>query len=134
MVGMSYYDFDEIELLNGWLIDLNERFTSTPAAQRNLADFVAERNKLTEQMQAVRSRQYAATNPKINVQRVVYENVRLTLGQTFHLTKEEIKGPASLISNSRKGGIRQLELTALPVTAEQLEQALLLEEAMQVEE
>ena len=36
----------------------------------------------------------------------------------------------SLISNRSKGGIRQLELSALSVTAEQLEQALLLEEAM----
>jgi uncharacterized protein len=134
MVGMNFYDFDEIELLNSWLIDLNERFTATPNEQRNLAAFVAERNKLTEQMQTVRGRQYAATNPKINVHRVVYENVRLTLGQTFHLTREEIQGPASLISNSRKGGIRQLELSNLPVTAEQLEQSLLLEEAMHGEE
>ena len=74
MVGISYYDFDEIELLNSWLIDLNERFTSTPVEKRNLASFVAERNNLTEQMQAVRSRQYVSTNPKINVHRVVYEN------------------------------------------------------------
>jgi uncharacterized protein len=130
MVGISYYDFDEIELLNSWLIDLNERFTSTPVEKRNLASFVAERNNLTEQMQAVRSRQYVSTNPKINVHRVVYENVKLTLGQSFCLTREEMLGPMSLISNSSKGGIRQLELSALSVTAEQLEQALLLEEAM----
>ncbi len=134
MAGMNFYDFDEIELLNSWLIDLNERFTTTPVEQRNLVAFVAERNKLTEQMQTVRSCQYSATNPKINVHRVVYENVRLTLGQTFYLTREEIQGPASLISNSRKGGIRQLELSDLSVTADQLEQSLMLEEAMHDEE
>lgn len=131
IAGINFHDFDEIELLNSWLIDLNERFTATPNEQRNLAAFVAERNKLTEQMQAVRNRRYSTTNAKINVHRVVYENVRLNIGQTFYLTREQIAGPTSLISNSLEGGIRQLELSALSVTAEQLEQALLLEEALQ---
>lgn len=134
MVGTNFYDFDEVELLNSWLIDLNERFTATPNEQRNLAAFVAERNKLSEQMQKVRIRQYATTNAKINVHRVVYENVRLTIGQTFCLTKEQIAGPVSLISNSLEGGIRQLDMSKLSVTAAQLEEALVLEQALQENE
>jgi uncharacterized protein (DUF342 family) len=134
VAGVNFHDYDEIETLNKLLVELNDGFTATPESQRNLAAFVNERNKLSEQMQEVRARMYVNTNAKINVHRVVYENARLTLGHCFYMTREEITGPVSLIGNNQEGGIRQLEMSALSVSAEQLEQALLLEEAMGVKQ
>ncbi|MBV5341289.1 MAG: hypothetical protein J0665_17330 [Deltaproteobacteria bacterium] len=49
----------------------------------------------------------------INVHRIVYENVRLIVGQAFQLTSENIQGPVSLIRNSRDGGLHHLEMSAL---------------------
>ncbi len=130
MAGVNFHDFDEIEALNKLLVELNQSFTATPENKRNLAVFITERNKLTEQMQEVRERRYSNSNAKINVHKIMYENARLTLGQYFYITRDEITGPLSLIGNNQDGGIRQLEMTPLSISAEQLEQALMLEEAM----
>lgn len=130
MVGMNYRDFDETERINKELVELNEQFTATPESQRDLTAFVAERNRLSEQLQLVRGRISPAANPRINVQRVVYENARITLGRNFHMTREEIQGPVSLIPNTVEGGIRQLPVSSLSIPAEELEQAAIIEEAM----
>jgi len=130
MVGVNYRDFDETERINKELVKLNGEFTASPESQRNLAAFVAERNRLSEQLQLVRIRISPEANPRINVQRVVYENARITLGQNFKLIREEIQGPVSLIPNTVEGGLRELEMTPLSVPAEELEQSVILEEAM----
>ncbi|MBV5341718.1 MAG: DUF342 domain-containing protein [Deltaproteobacteria bacterium] len=130
MAGISYRDFDETEALNSQLVVLNDQFTAISADKRDLNTFIAARNRLTEQLQEVRNRSYDATNPKINVSRVVYENVRLLVGQAFELTNEDIQGPVSLIRNSRDGGLHHLAMSALTVPAVQLEQAIMLEQTL----
>ena len=57
----------------------------------------------------------------------------MTIGQSAVTTKEPIEGPVTLISNTIEGGIRQLELSDLSVSAADLEKAILLNDALLTE-
>ncbi len=134
IVGVHYADFDQIELLNRALLDLNEKFAATPPNQRDLMAFMTERNRLSTLLQEVNSHQYDNANPKVNVHKIVYENVRLKFDRVASVTTEEIKGPATLISNLDESELLQLQMSGLPITANQLKEALIREQKEKLEE
>ena len=131
--GVNYEDHAEIESFNRKLIEVNHQFASRSKENRDLAGFIGERNKLTAQLAEVRSRTYIQTNPRINVHRTVYENVKITIGQTFELTSSEMAGPVSLISNTINGGLRKLPMADMGIPAEDLEQMAILSETVTFE-
>ena len=61
-------------------------------------------------------------NPKINVQKVLRDGVAVSLGKAREEIKFDRQGPLSIIENTRQGGLRFLSLTALSVSAAEIEQ------------
>ena len=61
-------------------------------------------------------------NPKINIQKILRDGVVIALGRVKEEIKIDRQGPMSIIENTRDGGLRFLALTALPVTAAEIEQ------------
>ncbi len=61
-------------------------------------------------------------NPKINIQKVLRDGVVIALGRVKEEIKFDRQGPLSIIENTRDGGLRFLSLTALPVSAAEIEQ------------
>lgn len=93
--------------------------------QVNLAE---EREDLSEELANFKTEDHPTENPKINALYAIKEGVILNLNQTSEEVKHEINGPVSIIENSRQGGLRQLTLSPLKVSAEQLEEETLQEE------
>ncbi len=64
-------------------------------------------------------------NPKINVQKVLRDGVVIALGKIRQEITSDRQGPLSVIENTRDGGLRFLTLSALSVSAAELEQQYL---------
>ncbi len=133
IVGVNYNDYDMIEVLNHSLIELNEQFAAAPPNQRDLMAFMTERNRLSTQLQEVNSHTYENANPKVNVIKIVHENVRFKFDRMASVTTDVIKGPVTLISNLDESEILQLQMSGMPITADQLKEALLREQKEQKE-
>lgn len=84
-----------------------------------------ERDELSEELANFRNEDHPTANPKINALYAIKEGVILNLNQTSEEVRHEINGPVSIIENSRQEGLRQLTLSPLKISAEQLEEETL---------
>jgi len=76
-------------------------------------------------------RTYEQCNPKINVRKILYEGVNITLGNLSDLTREERKGPLSIIENTIEGGFRYLGMTPLSFKAQAIEQTFIRQQELE---
>lgn len=122
VAGVHYGDLEELNSLFNELKVLVAEFTSAPKGSVDMKEFAKKRAIVTERTQEVRSRTYEQCNPKINVKKMLYEGVNITVGMTSDNILEERKGPVSIIENSIEGGFRFLGMTALSFKAQMIEQ------------
>ncbi len=123
-------DYHDVELLEKLFTALAE--TQNKAKESQSLTEIAELRKttasLTDNIMAIRGKENAATNAKINVKAVLYENVQLILGSVAETTKEQMDGAHSIIENSIEGGLRYLSMTSLDVKATDIELAFIREQ------
>ncbi len=122
VVGVHYSDQEELTFLFNEMKQLITSFN----ANRQSADhkvFAKERSSIADRLQEVRSRKHADSNPKVNIKKVLYEGVCITLASPTEEIKEARKGPMSIIENTMDGGFRYLSLTELNIKAEDIERA-----------
>ncbi|MDD2274042.1 MAG: FapA family protein [Desulfuromonadaceae bacterium] len=122
VAGVHYADLEELNCLFNELKALVAEFTAAPKGTVDMKAFAQKRALVTERTQEVRSRIYEQCNPKINVKKVLYEGVSITLGMISDNILEERKGPVSIIENSIEGGFRFLGMTPLSFKAHMIEQ------------
>lgn len=125
VAGVHYRDLEELNRLFHELKQLIAQFNSVPKETVDLKEFSRHRAAITEKTQEVRLRTYERSNPKVNVRKVLYEGVNITLGSLSETIKEERKGPLTVIENTIKGGFRYLGMTDLSFTAQAIEQTFI---------
>lgn len=87
--------------------------------QINIAE---EQEDLSEELSNFQTNEHPTRNPKINALTAIKEGVIINLGEAAEELKQEISGPVSVIENTQHGGIRQLSLSPLKISAEHLEE------------
>ncbi|MDD2365941.1 MAG: FapA family protein [Desulfuromonadaceae bacterium] len=122
VAGVHYGDLTELNGLFNELKVLVAEFSAAPKGTLDMKAFAAKRAEITERTQAVRSRTYEQCNPKINVKKMLYEGVSITLGIITETINVERKGPVSIIENSIEGGLRFLGMTALSFNSQAIEE------------
>lgn len=130
VVGVHYKDTEELNYLFNELKTLMAEFT----AKKETSDIkllTARRALITEKTHEVRLRIHEESNPKINVTQKLYEGVSITLGMITETTKEERKGPMSIIENTIEGGLRFLGMTQLAFKAMDIEQTFIQQHEME---
>ncbi len=125
VAGVHYGDLEELNCLFNELKDLVAEFTAAPKGTVDMKAFAQKRALVTERTQEVRSRTYEQCNPKINVKKVLYEGVSITLGMISDNIREERRGSVSIIENSIEGGFRFLGMTPLSFRAQMIEQTFI---------
>lgn len=125
VAGAHYGDLEELNGLFNELKLLVAEFSAAPKGTIDMKDFAKKRAVITERTQEVRSRAHERCNPKINVKKVLYEGVAITLGMVSDIIREERKGPVSVIENSIEGGLRFLGMTQLSFKAQDIEQTFI---------
>lgn len=123
VAGAHYKDLEELNCLFNELKSLVAEFTAAPKGTVDMKEFALKRAAITERTQEVRSRTYEQCNPKINVKKMLYEGVNITLGMISDNILGERKGPVSVIENSIEGGFRFLGMTPLSFKAQEIEQS-----------
>lgn len=123
IAGVHYGDQEEINALFNELKEVIASFNASQKTAADLKEFQGNRAAITGRTQEVRSRHHEATNPKINVRKMLYDGVTVTLGSYSETIKEERKGPMSIIANTIDSGLRFLGLTELSVKADAIESA-----------
>ncbi len=121
IVGAHYHDLEELSRLFNDLKELVAQFNSASVETVSPHELASKRALITGRIQEVRSRTHERCNPKINVRKVLYEEVYITLGTLSENTREERKGPFSVIENTIDGGFRYLGMTALSFKAADIE-------------
>ena len=121
VTGVHYRDLEELNQLFQALKQLIAEYQNAPKGTVDLKEFARKRSAITEQTEKVRHRKYAACNPKINVKKVLYEGVNITVGSQSLNIKEARNGPLSIIENTIEGGIRYLGMTPLSFQAQAIE-------------
>lgn len=122
VAGVHYGDLEELNCLFNELKLLVAEFSEAPKGTIDMREFVQKRAGITARTQEVRSRAHEQCNPKINVKKMLYEGVNITLGMISDNVTEERKGPVSIIENTIEGGFRYLGMTALSFKACMIEQ------------
>jgi len=131
VAGVHYADLEELNCLFNELKALVAEFTAAPKGTVDMKAFAQKRALITERTQEVRSRTYEQCNPKINVKKVLYEGVSITLGMISDNILEERKGPVSIIENSIEGGFRFLGMTQLSFRAQMIEQTFIQQQQLE---
>jgi len=126
-VGVDYHDAEELERLFADL-EHNQAQLAQTESMPEIEELRKLRAALTDRIFAIRAKTDQMSNPKINVQRVLYENILLSLGTVNEEVKEQVEGPTSIIENTIDGGLRFLPLTGLDVKAKDIELAYVKEQ------
>jgi uncharacterized protein (DUF342 family) len=128
----SGVDYHDVELLNILFDSLSE--TQQKASDSKSLTEITELRKtcasLSDSIMAIRGKANVAANAKINVKKVLYENVQMSVGSAVEIAKEQLDGAHSIIENSIDGGLRYLAMTSLNVKASDIELAFVREEKM----
>lgn len=125
VAGVHYGDLEDLNALFNELKLLVAEFSAAPKGTVDMKEFAKKRAEITERTQQVRSRKHEQSNPKINVKKMLYEGVNITLGNASDSIIEERKGPVSLIENTIEGGLRFLGMTQLSFNAQTIEQTFI---------
>ena len=120
VAGVNYHDLDGLNRLFNDLKQVIERFQASTDKTKG-GELIKQRAAITEGIQEIRSHTYETANPKINVKKMLFEKVTITLDTISEEIKEECSGPLSLIANTVEGGVRFLSLTDLSVKAADIE-------------
>jgi hypothetical protein len=123
VAGVSYRDMEELNQRFNELKNLVARFNAADKSTVDPKEFQQERAAITGKIHEVRTRTYERTNYKINVRKMIYGGVTITLGGASEEFREERPGPFSIIENTIEGGFRFLGMTDLAFPAVEIEKA-----------
>lgn len=126
-VGVDYHDAEELERLFAGL-EKNQTQIAQTESLPEIEELRKVRAGLTDRILAIRAKTDQRSNAKINVQRMLYENILLSIGTVNEETKEQLDGPVSIIENTIEGGLRYLQVTSLDVKAKDIELAFVKEQ------
>jgi len=88
----------------------------------------SDRRTLDGKIDAIRSEMVSSSNPMINIRGKIMESTTIALGNATDQINEELKGPLSIIENTREEMLRILPLHPLSVNACDIEARILREE------
>ena len=131
IAGVHYHDLEELNLLFNELKQLIAQFSAAPKGEVDPQEFAKNRTLITEKIQEVRTRTHERCNPKINVRKMLFDGVSITLGMLNENIREERKGPLSMIENTIDGGFRFLGMTALSFKAAAIEKTFIQQKLLQ---
>lgn len=120
IVGVHYRDQEELNRLFNEMKGLLSAFSANKA-MADPKQFAKERAAIAARLEEVRSRKHEHCNAKVNVKKMLYEGVCITLGAPSQEIKEARKGPVSIIENTIDGGFRYLSMTDISVNASDIE-------------
>ncbi len=129
LVGVDYNYVEELKHLLGQL-------TATQAEigeARSLEEITELRKRaaiLSERISTIRGKTVAAANAKINVKKMLHENVKMVLGDVTSTMQEEKNGPITIIENISAGGVRFIPMTSMDLKAADIERAFILEQKL----
>lgn len=121
VAGSNFRDLEELNRLFNELKQIIAEFTAAPKGSIDPAELARKRAEITEKIHAVRTREYPRANSKVNVRKMLYEGVNITLGLLTENVREERKGPLTVIENTIEGGFRFLGMTDLAFNAREIE-------------
>jgi hypothetical protein len=124
IVGVDYRYVEELRQL---LDELTETQAQIREA-RSLEEITELRRKatgLSERVATIRSKTVAAANAKINVKKMLHENVRMALGDVTATPQGSKVGPITIIENISEGGLRFIPMSSLAVKATDIELAFI---------
>jgi len=122
--GNSYLDLNEIEGLKAELEKTQWRYDCSISLMEK-SELKGKIAALSNQIVAIRNKEYPNRNPKINVKQMMYEKTQITIGTSMEDVKEKITAGTSIIENSLKGGFRYLPFTSLFVKATDIEMSII---------
>jgi uncharacterized protein (DUF342 family) len=125
-VGNSYLDLNEIEGIMAELEEVQLRYDGSVSLTEK-SELKEAITALSDQIVAIRNKEYPNRNPKINVKHRMYEKTQITIGALVEDIKETITDGTSIIENSLKGGFRYLPFTSLFVKATDIEKSIISE-------
>ena len=131
VAGVHYGDLEELNNLFNELKLLIAEFSAAPKGTVDMKEVTKKRADITARTQEVRSRTHEQCNPKINIKKVLYEGVNITLGIITDNINGERKGPVSVIENSIDGGFRFLGMTPLSFKAQMIEQTFIQQQQLE---
>ncbi len=121
IAGANYRDLKELNQRFSDLKELIARFNAAQKANLDQKQFQQDRIAISSHIQEIRARTYERTNPKVNVRKMIYGAVSITLGGASEEFREERSGPFSIIENTIDGGFRFLGMTDLAFAAVEIE-------------
>jgi uncharacterized protein (DUF342 family) len=133
VAGVHYGDLEELNDLFNELKMLVAEFNAAPKGTVDLKEFAGKRAAITKRTQDVRSRTHEQCNAKVNVKKMLYEGVNITLGLICDNVREEHTGPVSIIENSVEGGFRFLGMTPLSFNAHMIEQTFIQQHQLELQ-
>ncbi|HPX61531.1 MAG TPA: FapA family protein [Deltaproteobacteria bacterium] len=128
--GVNYRDQEELNRLFHELKELIDHFTADKA-NADMKEFAHRRAEITARVQQARTRDYPGRNPKVNVKKLLYEMVNITLGTVSEDNREERQGPITIIANTVEEGFRYIGMSDLAVRAEDIELAFVQQSELQ---
>ena len=127
LVGVDYHYVEELK-------QLLEELTATQdeiAAAGSLEEITALRKRaaaLSTRSANLRTKTVAAANAKINVKKMLHENVHMVLGDVTETVQEFKVGPLTIVENISEGGLRFIPMSSIDVKASDIELAFILEQ------
>ncbi|UFS70767.1 FapA family protein [Geomonas sp. RF6] len=121
VVGVSYRDLEELTQRFDELKELTAREKLAHGSKGETNKLHQQRVAITSLIQEIRSRVYTRANAKVNVRKMMYGGVTVSLGTMTEEFREERPGPFSMIENTVEGGVRFLGMTDLAFAASSLE-------------
>ena len=82
----------------------------------------ASKVEFSKELENFEKKDHPTANPKINVLNVAKEGVVVALGKTLTTLEREISGPASIIENTQKRGIRSTTYSPLTIAVEDMDE------------
>jgi uncharacterized protein len=121
-VGVNYQDLAEMAKRFKELEEIAERQKKVEGTKAEREASLRERAAITALIREIRARKYERANAKINVRKVLFGGVRVSLDMLVEMFREERSGPFTMIENKVEGGMRFLDITDLSVKANDLEE------------
>lgn len=133
LVGVDYHYVEELKRLL-------EELTATQdeiGEAGSLEEITALRKgaaALSIRIASLRTKTVAAANARINVKKMLHENVRMVLGDVTETVQELRAGPLTIVENISEGGLRFIPMSSMDVKATDIELAFILEQKRSNEE
>lgn len=126
----------KIETAVGPMHPDDDAFKALPAPRKEALSKLIEtletlrnsRRILDEEIAGIQSEKVSASNPMLNAHGKIMESTTIALGNATVQIIEEVKGPVSIIENTREETLRFLPLHPLSVNAGEIEARILHEE------